>query len=350
MKNYDEIANNLFERRDKCIAEQKAKKKTVTRITASVCSFMLVALLGIGVWQSGMFNSVITPPNTDDPVISGEQILSIGDPSNEGGDGQTSHNTGPAHKPYPYEDKIQYLPKEMAVSRYDNGFFAYNQVKNVDKNILSLYAALYDNSYLHRDCFPIFDDKGNATFSRISDASDPDTKRFEDIRAYLGAQSGLLFELATIPQNGYDSIGCALLQNGYDKESVAVSAEVVVWNNNTLNVIVSNDFDSVEHTTVKNHISQMRSILASNTTSLVNGKECAISFVYQTRYCEEKNVDEERYIYYAFFEKDDQEYLVQFTSNYTLPDSNKTAFDVTGNSQEECKKAFESILMDVFMK
>ena len=122
------------------------------------------------------------------------------------------------------------------------------------------------------------------------------------------------------------------------------------WNNNTLNVIVSNDFDSVEDSTVKNHISQMRSILASNTASLVNGKECAISFVYQTRYCEEKGVDEERYIYYALFEKDSQEYLVQFTSNYTLSGSNKTAFSVTGNTQEECKKAFESILMDVFMK
>ena len=236
------------------------------------------------------------------------------------------------------------------MSRYDNGFFAYNQVKNVDKNILSLYAALYDNSYLHRDCFPIFDDKGNATFSRISDASDPDTKRFEDIRAYLGAQSGLLFELATIPQNGYDSIGCALLQNGYDIESVAVSAEVVVWNNNTLNVIVSNNFNLVADATANNHISQMRSILASNTASQIDGKECAISFVYQTRYCEKKDVDEERYIYYAFFEEDDQEYLVQFASNYTLPGSNKTAFGVTGNSQEECKKAFESILMDVFMK
>lgn len=118
----------------------------------------------------------------------------------------------------------------------------------------------------------------------------------------------------------------------------------------TLNVIVSNDFDSVEDATVKNHINQMCSILTSNTASPVNGKECAISFVYQTRYCEEIDVDEERYIYYAFFVKDGQEYLIQFTSNYTLPDSNKTAFGATGNTQEECKKAFESILMDVFMK
>mgnify|MGYP001092879686 FL=1 len=114
MKNYNEIANDLFERRDKCIAEQKARRKTITRITTSVCSFILVALLGIGVWQSGLFNSIITPLNTDDPAISGGQHPSTEDPSNEGGDSQGSNHTGPAHKPYPYEDKIQYLPKEMA--------------------------------------------------------------------------------------------------------------------------------------------------------------------------------------------------------------------------------------------
>lgn len=70
MKNYDEIANDLFERREKCIAKQKARRRTVTRITTSVCSFMLVALLGIGVWQSGMFNSIIAPPPGNDVVLN----------------------------------------------------------------------------------------------------------------------------------------------------------------------------------------------------------------------------------------------------------------------------------------
>ena len=70
MKNYDEIANDLFERREKCIAKQKARRRTVTRITTSVCSFMLVALLGIGVWQSGMFNSIIAPPLGNDVVLN----------------------------------------------------------------------------------------------------------------------------------------------------------------------------------------------------------------------------------------------------------------------------------------
>ena len=349
MKNYNEIANDLFERRDKCIAEQKARRKTITRLTTSICSFVLVALLGIGVWQSGWLNPA-TPPNTDDPAISDEQHPSTGDPSNEGGDGQGSNHTGPAHKPYPYEDKIQYLPKEMVVSKYDNGFFAYNQIKNVDERIINLYAALYDNSYLRRDCFPLFDDKGNATFSRISDKADSDEKRFEDMKAYLGAQSGLFYELASLPQNGYESINCALLQNGYDKDTIAVSTEVAVLGNNTLDVIISDDFNSVENTVIKGHINGMRSILTSDTSSVFNGKQCAISYVYQTRYCEEKGVDEERYIYYAFYEKDGKEYLVQFTSNYTLPNSNKTAFGATVNAQEECKSAFETILMDVFMK
>ena len=75
MKNYNEIANDLFERRDKCITEQKARRKTITRLTTSICSFVLVALLGIGVWQSGWHNPV-TPPNTDDPAISGDSQTS----------------------------------------------------------------------------------------------------------------------------------------------------------------------------------------------------------------------------------------------------------------------------------
>jgi len=75
MKNYNEIANDLFERRDKCLAEQKARRKTITRLTTSICSFVLVALLGIGVWQSGWLDPV-TPPNTDDPAISGDNQTS----------------------------------------------------------------------------------------------------------------------------------------------------------------------------------------------------------------------------------------------------------------------------------
>jgi len=75
MKNYDELTNDLLERRDRYVADQKKKRKTITRLTTSICSLVLVTLLGIGVWQSGWLNPV-TPPNTDDLAISDDNQTS----------------------------------------------------------------------------------------------------------------------------------------------------------------------------------------------------------------------------------------------------------------------------------
>ena len=349
MKNYKEIANDIFERREQYITEQRKKKKSIVRITSAICSFVLVALLGVGIWQSDYFNRIISPI-TDDPVVSSEQQPSNNDNSNVSGKDHTSNNDNPAHKPYPYEDKIQYLPKEILVSKYDSGFFAYNQIKDVDKTILSLYAVLYDNSYLRRECFPFFDEKGNPTFSRISDKSDPDENRFKDMQTFMDDGKDLFYTLSKLPQNSAEGVSCAILQNGYKKDIVAVSTAVEIYSNSVLNVIVSNDFDTVDNADVKTHINKIRSVLTSNTASEINGMNCAISYVYQTRYCEEKNVDEERYIYYAFFEKDGKEYLVQFSSNYALPESNKTAFGNVVRTQKDCKAAFENILLEYLLK
>ena len=61
MKNYDELTNDLLERRDRYVADQKKKRKRVMGVATSLCCFCLVALLGFGMWQGGMFN--ITPPD-----------------------------------------------------------------------------------------------------------------------------------------------------------------------------------------------------------------------------------------------------------------------------------------------
>ena len=74
MKNHDELTNDLLERRDRYVADQKRKRKTVMSITTSFCCVCLVALLGFGMLQGGMFGT--TPP-----IIGGEQTLS-GDNSN----------------------------------------------------------------------------------------------------------------------------------------------------------------------------------------------------------------------------------------------------------------------------
>lgn len=72
MKNYDEITNDLLERRDQFETEQRNRRKVMKRVVTPICCFCLVALLGIGLWQGGFFNS--KPPITvDDSTIIGEK-------------------------------------------------------------------------------------------------------------------------------------------------------------------------------------------------------------------------------------------------------------------------------------
>lgn len=61
MKNYDELTNDLLERRDRYVADQKKKRKSLMGVATSLCCLCLVALLGFGMWQGGMFNT--TPPD-----------------------------------------------------------------------------------------------------------------------------------------------------------------------------------------------------------------------------------------------------------------------------------------------
>ena len=64
MKNYDETINSVFERINEYEVEKKHKRKIVTRTVTSLCCFCLVALLGIGVWQSDLFKPM--PPTVLD--------------------------------------------------------------------------------------------------------------------------------------------------------------------------------------------------------------------------------------------------------------------------------------------
>lgn len=72
MKNYDELTNDLLERRDRYVADQKKKRKRVMSVATSLCCFCLVALLGFGMWQGGMFDA--KPPITlDDSINIGDK-------------------------------------------------------------------------------------------------------------------------------------------------------------------------------------------------------------------------------------------------------------------------------------
>ena len=71
MKTYDEITNGLLERRDAYISEKNRKRKAITGVVTSLCCFCLVALVCIGVWQSGAMNGTSPEQTIDDALFPG---------------------------------------------------------------------------------------------------------------------------------------------------------------------------------------------------------------------------------------------------------------------------------------
>ena len=85
MKSYHEIANRVFERRDKHIAMQKRKKRIVVGIvtSAALCGVVIIAIFTL--WKSGMFHN-------DRPVIDNPQKM----PNNSAIDNNQNNATKPS--------------------------------------------------------------------------------------------------------------------------------------------------------------------------------------------------------------------------------------------------------------
>ena len=73
MKNYNEIADSVLSRRDEYEKEQSAKRKKIIRISSFASCFIVIAVLGVGIWQGGWldFSSL---PTSDSPAQEGNDI------------------------------------------------------------------------------------------------------------------------------------------------------------------------------------------------------------------------------------------------------------------------------------
>ena len=71
MKNYNEMANDVLRRIGEHETEQRNRRKTVSRILTPLCCFCLVALLGFGMWQGGVFNTTSPDQTLEDALYPG---------------------------------------------------------------------------------------------------------------------------------------------------------------------------------------------------------------------------------------------------------------------------------------
>ena len=197
---------------------------------------------------------------------------------------------------------------------------------------------------MRRDCHPVFDNDGKATFSRKCSETDTDEKRYSEIVSYLGNKNSFLPTLSGLPQNFNNSLSCILFQNGKNPTTTGIGLEAPVYENCVLNVVAVKNFNRISTESIRMAVNEIEAIKGSKAGSVISGKNTAVCYVYQTRFNKEKSVEEERYVYYALFSKNDINYLVQFLSNYTVQNSNKTAYGMEQRSQDQCKKAFEDIV------
>lgn len=84
MKSYEEVTNNLLERRDQYVAEQNRKRKRMMGAATSLCCCCLVAFMGFGVWRSNNGTPTLPPAVNEQlstPAVS-DQLNNVDMPNN----------------------------------------------------------------------------------------------------------------------------------------------------------------------------------------------------------------------------------------------------------------------------
>jgi len=102
MKSYDEIANNIFERRDKYIAKQKRKKRIIIyTVTPALCC-CIVSITSLGLWKIGFFSNKIPVSDNSQTVLdTSDNNSSADNTQNSSSNELISDDSTPSN---PYED------------------------------------------------------------------------------------------------------------------------------------------------------------------------------------------------------------------------------------------------------
>lgn len=259
---------------------------------------------------------------------------------------ENSTSVSAAYKPYPYEDRLKFIPKDVEVSRLQNGFLVYNQLKGTSDGVLDYHSSLYDASGLRRSFFPEFDEEGRVSFSRVSDPSDSDEQRYREYLQYGGERTkDLLLALSRAHQHEAASQQCTLLQSGQNPKTLGIAVQEPIFDNCSLSVLLSNDFSELITGEEQAYLKSLRRTLSDGVASMLGEDHVTVQFMYQQRKNKDTGELEERYIYYAYFQKNGKEVLVQFVSNYAKPNGSETTYGLTGVTQKEARNAFEQLLV-----
>lgn len=83
MKTCDEMVNSLLNRREQFLLEQKKKRRTIAKITAGGGCCVLAAIIGVGIWNSGMLREKGTMISDNSSAISDNPFSINSEPAKE---------------------------------------------------------------------------------------------------------------------------------------------------------------------------------------------------------------------------------------------------------------------------
>ena len=120
MKSYNEIANSVFERRDKHIAMQKRKKRIIISVVAPALCCCIVIITSFTLWEIGFFNSNI-------PVIDNSQNVSDNsnnsstdnNQSNSTNNSSSSQDNNSTSNPSSNSSQEEFIPDNSTPSNSD---------------------------------------------------------------------------------------------------------------------------------------------------------------------------------------------------------------------------------------
>ena len=250
---------------------------------------------------------------------------------------------------YPYNDKfvLDYVGMELEDMVTEEGAIVFNEITDIemyrDLNYHPSGAYLYEthaglycylNAQKDTGYFLMTVEDGLRSGNETYEWACAEYDSMENVTEYLLWEEGL----------GTSLYGAATEEAG----AVALQTTPAEGPNGQITLLVSKNLDALGEE-VHALVTPMREMLGTEQASTFNGQEMAVQYFYQQRMFREEAV-EECYNYYVYFEKDDTQYLYQYSSNWTLPGESVTAIHNPPHtlsealSQEESRELFADVL------
>ena len=149
MKSYDEIADSIFERRDKYIEKKKRNKRIIIGTVTPVFCCCVVLITSFGLWKSGFFGNNIPVSDSSQNVSDNSENASSEDSSkNSSISSNSSQDSNPSSNPSNNSSQGGFIPDNTTPSdppTIETDYF----IDSIDKiNFYSAKKIISDNSLL----------------------------------------------------------------------------------------------------------------------------------------------------------------------------------------------------------